>query len=115
MAPLVTGDELAAALGKPVPNTDATVDECANAADAWLIQFLRASDAEGQPIDHSAHDYCRRSALRVAVETWQGGKSAGGQPASLDFAPSPYTLGNSLLRMVSGLIAPCRDIGGLVG
>jgi hypothetical protein len=113
--PLVTGDELAAALGKPVPNTDPVVDECAEAADTWLVQYLKPTDADGTPIDHTTHQYDRRAALRVAVETWQAGKSAGGQPVSADFAPAPYTLGNSLIRMVSGLIAPCRDVGSLVG
>jgi hypothetical protein len=113
--PLVTADELAAALGKPVPNTDPAVDACADSADTWLVQYLRPADAAGVPIDHSTHNYCRSAALRVAVETWQARKSAGGQPVSADFQPAPYTLGNSLLRMVSGLIAPCRDVGNLIG
>jgi hypothetical protein len=113
--PLVTADDLAAALGKPVPCVEKTVIEVASAADTWLVQYLRADDADGNPIDHSTHDYCKRAALRVAVETWSASVSAGGQPVSNDFQPTPYALGNTLLRMVAGLIAPCRDTGSLIG
>lgn len=115
MPVLVTGDELASALGMPVPNTNTSVDSCAAAANDWLVQYLRPTDADGNPIDHSQHPYCRKGALRVAVETWSASVSAGGQPVSNDFQPAPYALGNSLLRMVSGIIAPCRDVNSLVG
>jgi hypothetical protein len=113
--PLVNADDLAAALGKPVPCNEPAVIEVANAADTWLVQYLTDVDADGNPIDHSTHDYCKRAALRVAVETWSASVSAGGQPVSNDFQPSPYALGNTLLRMVAGLIAPCRDVKGLIG
>jgi hypothetical protein len=113
--PLVTGDDLAAALGKAVPCDEQPVIDVANAADRWLVQYLTELDADGNYIDHDEHDYCKRAALRVAVETWSASVSAGGQPISNDFQPSPYALGNTLLRMVSGLIAPCRDVKGLIG
>jgi hypothetical protein len=107
--PLVTAAELADALTLPPTSVTNVVAECAAASDGWLRQYLTPG------ADHSEHPWCRKAALRVAVETWSASKSAGGQPVSNDFAPTPYALGNSLLRMVAGIIAPCRDTSGMVG
>ena len=112
--PLVTADELAAALGKPVPCSEQAVIDCADAASTWLVQYLVVVAADGSTLDHSTHTYCRRGALTVAVDMWQAGKAAGGQSLAADFTPGP-TLGSALLRRVSGVIGPCRDVGGLIG
>ena len=112
MAALVTADELARALGMPTPSTNPAVSACAEAADAWIRHYLTAEDATDP---HDAHAWDRQGALEVAVNLWQSAKSAGSQPVSADFTPAPYTLGPSLIRRVSGVIAPCRDVTGMVG
>lgn len=113
---LVEPDELAAALGKPTPTSEQAVIDCADAASEWLLLYLTQQDATGQPIDHTAHNYCRRGALAVAVDMWQAAKAAGGQSVSADgtFVPGP-TLGAALLKRVSGIVGPCRDVKGLIG
>ena len=115
MAPLVTADDLADALGMATPAADPELVTVADAADTWLVQYLKRTDADGTPIDHSQHAYCKRAALELSVELWQSATAAGGQPVSVEFAPTPYQLGLSLLRKVSGAIAPCRDTASMVG
>jgi hypothetical protein len=109
---LVTADELATALGLPIPNTSPAVSATAASASEWLMQYLTADD-QGDP--HDGHPWDRQGALEVAVNMWQSSKSAGSQPVSADFTPAPYALGPSLIRRVSGVIAPCRDVAGMVG
>lgn len=109
MAPLVTADELAAALAMPVPTTNSDVVAAASAADEWLAQFLTAG------VDHSQHGYCRRAALEVSVNMYQSARAAGGQSVSVDGTPAPYVMGASLVRRVSGIIGPCRAVSGMVG
>jgi hypothetical protein len=107
--PLVTADELAAALGKPVPSTDTDVEASVDAANGWLVQYLTPL------LDHSTHDWCKRAGLEIAVSMYQSPKSAGGQQINADFTPAPYAMGASLLRRVSGMVGPCRAIKGMVG
>ena len=107
--PLVTPDELAVTLGYPAPTGDPTIIEVANAADQWTIVYLTPN------IDHTAHDYCRRAALEVAVNMMQSASAAGGQPVAADFTPAPYQMGASLMRRISGIVGPCRDVNGMVG
>ena len=104
---LVTASELAQALGMPL-STNPALDEVAAAADTWLARFLT-------PTDHSSHEYCKRAALEVAVNMWSSPTAAAGQPVGIDFQPGPYQMGPSLIRKVSGLIAPCRSVAGMVG
>jgi len=113
--PLVTADELALTLGYPTPTGDPTIIEVANAADQWTTYYLTPTDTAGDPIDHTQHDYCRRAALEVAVNMMQSASAAGGQPVAADFTPAPYQMGASLLRRISGIVGPCRDVMGMVG
>lgn len=109
MADMVTPDELAAVLGMPVPNTNPDVAASCAAANAWLVKFLTPD------VDHSTHAYCKRAALEISVSMFQSPKSAGGQPVNADFTPAPYAMGASMLRRVSGMVAPCRAVSGMVG
>jgi hypothetical protein len=108
-APLVTADELAAVLGMPVPSTNTDVAASADAANGWLAHFLTPLP------DHSTHEWCKRAALEVSVSMYQSPRSAGGQPVNIDFQPAPYAMGASMIRRVSGLVGPCRDVNGMVG
>jgi hypothetical protein len=49
----------------------------------------------------------------VATEIFQSRSAAGGQIEGVDFAPTPYRMGRSLLNRVSGLLAPFMDEGTL--
>ena len=58
---------------------------------------------------------CKEAALTVAVDMWQNRLAPGGQPTAVDFTPSPYRMGRTLIQRVMGLIAPYLDEGSLVG
>lgn len=45
----------------------------------------------------------------VSTEIFQSRTAAGGQIEGVDFAPTPYRMGKSLLSRVSGLLAPYLD------
>jgi hypothetical protein len=45
----------------------------------------------------------------VSTEIFQSRTAAGGQIEGVDFAPTPYRMGRSLLNRVSGLLAPYMD------
>lgn len=107
--PLVTADDVARVLGMPTPTANPDVATAATGADEWLTAFLTPD------IDHTAHAACRSAALEVAVNMYQAARTAGGQPVNADFTPAPYQMGASLLRRVSGMVAPCRDVAGMVG
>ena len=49
----------------------------------------------------------------VATEIFQSRTAAGGQIEGVDFAPTPYRMGKSLLSRVTGLLAPYLDEGAL--
>jgi hypothetical protein len=49
----------------------------------------------------------------VSTEIFQSRSAAGGQIEGVDFAPTPYRMGRSLLNRVSGLLAPFMDEGTL--
>jgi hypothetical protein len=106
---MVTPDELAATLGKPVPNTDGDVVASVDAANGWLAVFLTDT------VDHSTHAWCKRAALEISVSMYQSPRSAGGQPVNADFTPAPYAMGASMMRRISGMVGPCRAVDGMVG
>ncbi len=49
----------------------------------------------------------------VSTEIFQSRTAAGGQIEGVDFAPTPYRMGKSLLSRVTGLLAPYLDEGSL--
>lgn len=58
---------------------------------------------------------CKEAALTIAVDMWTNRVAPGGQPQGVDFQPSPWRMGRSLMARVSGLLAPYMNTGGLVG
>ncbi len=49
----------------------------------------------------------------VATEIFQSRTASGGQIEGVDFAPSPYRMGKSLLSRVTGLLSPYMDTGAI--
>ena len=49
----------------------------------------------------------------VSTEIFQSRTAAGGQIEGVDFAPTPYRMGKSLLSRVTGLLAPYLDEGAI--
>lgn len=55
------------------------------------------------------------AALMVAVDIFQAKTAPSGGATAIDFQPSPYKMGISLLSRVKGLLAPYIAVGGMVG
>ncbi len=49
----------------------------------------------------------------VSVEVFQSRTAAGGQIEGVDFAPTPYRMGRSLVNRVQALLAPFIDVESL--
>jgi hypothetical protein len=49
----------------------------------------------------------------VSTEIFQSRTAAGGQIEGVDFAPTPYRMGRSLISRVTGLLAPYLDEGAI--
>ena len=57
----------------------------------------------------------RLAALEIAVDMWQSRQQSSAGGISPDGSPSPYRMGYSILRRVSGLIAPYTSPRSMVG
>lgn len=101
MTAIVTGADVAAALGRPA-STD-QLDDVAAVADAVLRPYLEvptAGEVEAWPAP------VREAGVVVAIDVLQNRTAAGGQSVGIDGTPGPYRMGSGLLQRVSGLIAP---------
>lgn len=104
---LVTAEEVAKAIG--LPATDSAVMLSATAANELLTTYLTPD------VDHSKHAKDKLAALTVAVDIFQARTASGGQVVGLEFQPTPFRMGASLLNTVSGLLGPCLDQTGEYG
>lgn len=108
---LVTGAELAAALGLAYDQVlgDDVLDRVAESSDDIVGALLTTANQAAEPAP------CKEAALAVAVEMYQARTAAGGQPVSIDFAPAPYRMSVWLTRRVHSLVMPYADVAGWVG
>jgi hypothetical protein len=71
---------------------------------------------QGQGLDYyEAVPAVEKAVLALAVEIFQAILTTGGTAQALDFTPSPYRLGRTLLYKVTGLISKYLDERGMVG
>ena len=61
------------------------------------------------------YDAICMAALMIAVDIFQAKTAPSGGAVAVDFQPSPYKMGISLLSRVKGLLAPYMATGGMVG
>lgn len=104
---LVTPEEVARAIGAPA--TDPAIVLCAAASNELLTDYLTPD------IDHTKHAKDKLAALTVAIDIYQARTASGGQVVGLDFQPTPFRMGASLLNTVSGLLGKCLDQSGEYG
>ena len=58
----------------------------------------------------------KEASLMLAIAIWQARQAPSGQGMSVDgFTPSPFTMSNTLLARVRGLLAPYLDPRSMVG
>jgi hypothetical protein len=61
------------------------------------------------------YDAINMAALLIAVDIFQAKTAPSGGATAIDFQPSPYKMGMSLLSRVKGLLAPYMAVGGMIG
>lgn len=66
-------------------------------------------------VDYSAVPAVKEAALTLAVDMWQNRVAPGGQAQAVDFTPSPYRMGRTMVQRIIGLLAPYLDERGLIG
>ncbi len=72
--------------------------------------------AQGQGLDYyAALPAVEKAVLALAVEIFQAILTQGGTAQALDYTPSPYRLGRTLLYKVTGMISKYLDERGMVG
>lgn len=66
--------------------------------------------------DYSTVPAVQEASLMIAIAIWQARQAPSGQGMTVDgFAPSPFTMSNTLLARVRGLLAPYLDPRSMVG
>ena len=66
--------------------------------------------------DYSTIPAIQEASLMLAIAIWQARQAPSGQGMTVDgFAPSPFTMSNTLLARVRGLLAPYLDPRSMVG
>jgi hypothetical protein len=67
-------------------------------------------------VDYSTIPAIQEASLMLAIAIWQARQAPSGQGMSVDgFTPSPFTMSNTLLARVRGLLAPYLAPGSMVG
>jgi len=67
-------------------------------------------------LDPSTVPAIQEASLMIAIAIWQARQAPSGQGMSVDgFTPSPFTMSNTLLARVRGLLAPYLDPRSMVG
>jgi hypothetical protein len=66
-------------------------------------------------VNYDTVDAVKEAALTIAVDMWQNRLAPGGNPQAVDFTPSPYRMGRTLMQRVIGLLAPYLDSRSIVG
>lgn len=79
----------------------------------YLIPSVRAKVNGLDQYDGNAA--IEKAVIALAVEIFQAILTTGGTGQALDFTPSPYRLGRTLLYKVTGMISKYMDERGMVG
>jgi len=67
-------------------------------------------------IDYSTIPAIQEASLMISIAIWQARQAPSGQGMTVDgFSPSPFTMSNTLLARVRGLLAPYLDPRSMVG
>jgi hypothetical protein len=67
-------------------------------------------------VDYSTIPAIQEASLMLSIAIWQARQAPSGQGMSVDgFTPSPFTMSNTLLARVRGLLAPYLDPRSMVG
>jgi len=66
-------------------------------------------------ITYNTTQAIREAALSLAASIWQARQTSSGGSVAVDFTPSPWQLGSSLISKVKGLLAPYMAPEAIIG
>lgn len=115
MASIISADELKAVLGVGNLYADVDLEQVILAADAVIKAYLPVNDDQGTAIDWADYPAVVEAELTLSVDMWQNRVAPGGQMQAVDFTPSPYRTGRTMIQRIIGLLAPYMDNDGIVG
>lgn len=106
---LITVADLRSVLGTGSLYADSDLQTVVDAADNLVEGIVDAASYTAAPAE------LHEAALAIAVDIWQSRTAPGGQAVAVDFTPSPYRMGRTLLQRVMGLLGPHLAVGSMIG
>jgi hypothetical protein len=95
---------------------DITTTHAANVVKTYHPINPYGSVAATTYTDYSTVPAIQEASLMLSIAIWQARQAPSGQGMSVDgFTPSPFTMSNTLLARVRGLLAPYLAPGSMVG
>jgi hypothetical protein len=95
---------------------DITTTHAANVVKTYHPINPYGSVAATTYTDYSTIPAIQEASLMIAIAIWQARQAPSGQGMTVDgYAPSPFTMSNTLLARVRGLLAPYLAPGSMVG
>lgn len=88
---------------------DATLEQVIEAATDLVTAYI---DDDARTDEPAA---VKEATLNLAVDIWSSRLAPGGQMQAVDYTPSPFRMGRSLMSKVIGLLAPYAREDGFIG
>jgi hypothetical protein len=80
-----------------------------------IVPYGKASGVDTKQTSYATTSAVREAAMMLAVDIWQARQTPATGGTAVDFQPSPYKMGRSLMSRVQGLIAPYTSPRSMVG
>jgi len=80
-----------------------------------IVPYGKASGVDTKQTSYASTPAVREAAMMLAVDIWQARQTPATGGTAVDFQPSPYKMGRSLMSRVQGLIAPYTSPRSMVG
>jgi hypothetical protein len=80
-----------------------------------IVPYGKASGVDTKQTSYVTTPAVREAAMMLAVDIWQARQTPATGGTAVDFQPSPYKMGRSLISRVQGLIAPYVGPRSMVG
>ena len=80
-----------------------------------IVPYGKASGVDTKQTSYATTPAVREAAMMLAVDIWQARQTPATGGTAVDFQPSPYKMGRSLMSRVQGLIAPYTSPRSMVG
>ena len=80
-----------------------------------IVPYGKAAGVDIKQTSYATTPAVREAAMMLAVDIWQARQTPATGGSAVDFQPSPYKMGRSLISRVQGLIAPYTGPRSMVG